>query len=319
MTSTTADSGTVLVTGAAGFAGTHLCAQLLEEGRSVHALTRSGATPPGTEGHAFDVADREALTALIEQVRPSSVFHLAAIVDTVTTPSIEELERVNVGGTQAVADAVSAIDPAIRIVFASSAFVYGRTTPDEQPIGEAQPLRPLTPYGETKVAAENVLLAHAASGGDAVIARAFQHTGPGHVGAYALSDWAEQLARIELAGGSGEIATGTLDVERDYLDVRDVVSAYRALARAGESGSIYNVCSGSGVTMRLLLEGLIDAFGIDVAIVTDEARLRAVDQPVVVGDRTALSDATGWQPHYSLEQTLTDLAEFWRRRVREAN
>lgn len=236
-------------------------------------------------------------------------------MDTVETPSVEELERVNVGGTQAVIDAVAAVDPAIRLVFSSSAFVYGRTTPEEQPIGERQELRPLTPYGETKVAAEQLVAEYAAGGGNAVIARSFQHTGPGHVGAYALSDWAEQLARIEAAGGSGEIATGNLDVERDYLDVRDVTAAYLALAAAGESGAIFNVSSGEGVTMRALLEGLIEAYGIDVEIVTDESRLRAVDQPRVVGDRSALTAATGWAPSIPLSRTLADLAAFWRERV----
>jgi len=150
-----------------------------------------------------------------------------------------------------------------------------------------------------------------------VIARAFQHTGPGHLGAYALPEWAAALAQMKLTGEHGEVLTGNLDVERDYLDVRDVVGAYRALARSGESGAVYNVSSGTGVTMRLLLEGLIDAFGIDVAIVTDASRLRAVDQPVVIGDRSALTAATDWQPQYSLERTLADLADFWRARVRE--
>jgi GDP-4-dehydro-6-deoxy-D-mannose reductase len=316
VTSTTPEGRTALVTGAGGFAGRHLTEQLIEDGYRVVAVTRTSEPPAGAEQHQFDIEDTDALTALIESERPEVIFHLAAIVDTVDTPSVDELIRVNVGGTKAVANSTFAAAPTTPIVFASSAFVYGSTTPEEQPLGEGQPLRPLTPYGETKVSAEEILQLHDARGGHAVIARSFQHTGPGHVGAYALSDWAEQLARIELDGGSGEIATGALDVERDYLDVRDVVGAYRALARGGVSGQIYNVSSGSGVTMRQLLEGLIEAYGIDVEIVTDQSRLRKVDQPVVIGDRSALTAATGWEPQYPLDQTLGDLAEFWRGRVR---
>ncbi len=300
MTSTAADAGVALVTGASGFAGTQLVGQLRERGYRVVAPDRE----------ELDIADVRGLKALIERERPTVVFHLAAIVDTVTTPSIEELTRVNVGGTEAVVDAVYAVDRSIRVVLASSSFVYGSTTPEEQPLSEDQPLRPLTPYGDSKVAAEGIVRDHVARGGNAVTARAFQHTGPGHVGAYALSDWAEQLAR-----GSSEIATGSLDVERDYLDVRDVVNAYILLSESGVSGEIYNVSSGSGVTMRLLLEGLIAAFSSDAQIVTDPARVRAVDQPVVIGDRSKLTDATGWQPQYSLEATLEDLAKFWRERV----
>lgn len=300
MTSTNAERR-ALVTGVTGFAGLHLARLLLEDGWQVAGLARGGAAPEGVDLHRGDIAD---VGEVIEQVRPSAVFHLAAIVDTVTTPSLEELERVNVGGTQAVVDALAGSD--MRLVLASSAFVYGSTTPEEQPLSESQPLRPLTPYGETKVAAEQVALAYPG----AVVARSFQHTGPGHVGAYALPDWAEQLAR-----GATTISTGNLDVERDYLDVRDVARAYAKLADCTAPERIYNVGSGTPVTMRALLEGLIEAFGTEAEIVTDPSRVRAVDQPKVVADHSLLTAATGWTPAIDLRTTLADLAAFWRGRV----
>lgn len=303
MTSTNPDRR-ALITGVTGFAGKHLAQQLLDDGWQVAGFARGNSAPQGVEAFEGDIADSAELARIVDMFAPTAVFHLAAIVDTVTTPSVDELERVNVGGTQAVVDALASSDS--RLVFASSAFVYGRTTPEEQPVRESQELRPLTPYGETKVAAEQVALQHS----NTVIARSFQHTGPGHVGAYALPDWAEQLAR-----GADEIATGNLDVERDYLDVRDVVRAYSTLAEQGSAGEIYNVASGEPVTMRALLEGLIAAFGADAEIVTDPDRVRAVDQPKVVGDRSRLTAATGWTPSIPLQQTLADLAEFWRRRV----
>lgn len=315
MTSTSADPPRALITGATGFAGRHLARQLVDAGWAVTGLARAGQAPPGVELLSADIGDAAAVRAAVARSRPRAIFHLAAIVDTVTTPSVDELVRVNTHGTRVVADAVRAVDLSIRILLASSAFVYGSTTPEEQPIAESHPLRPLTPYGESKVAAEGILRAHAVAGGDVVIARAFQHTGPGHVGAYALPDWAERLARIERSGRPAEIATGNLDVERDYLDVRDVTRAYLALAERGAPGEIYNVSSGAGVTMRLLLEGLIDAFGVDADIVTDPARVRKVDQPVVVGDRSKLTAETGWQPAIPLERTLADLAGFWRERT----
>lgn len=279
-------------------------------------LTDAGWIASGSARKSgFDICDLDSLAQAIEAARPDVIFHLAAIVDTVETPSVDELTRVNVGGTETLLAAATQHAPGARIVFTSSAFVYGSTTPEEQPIDESQALLPLTPYGESKVAAEKAVLDFVAAGGDAVIARAFQHTGPGHVGAYALSDWAEQLARLKATGESGAIATGNLDVERDYLDVRDVATAYIALAERGERGRIYNVASGEPVTMRALLEGLIAASEVDATIETDPARLRSVDQPSVYADVSALKGDTGWNRAYSLEQTLADLAAFWTGRV----
>lgn len=262
-----------------------------------------------------DICDVERLTEITRETQPNAIFHLAAIVDTVTTPSVDELMRVNVGGTHAILRAIEDAAPDARLVFTSSAFVYGSTTADEQPIDEAQALRPLTPYGESKVEAEAAVTEFAARGGDCVIARAFQHTGPGHVGAYALADWAEQLAKLKHLGSSGSIATGNLDVERDYLDVRDVAAAYLALAEQGEPGATYNVASGRPVTMLRLLESLIDEFAVDASIVTDPSRVRAVDQPSVYADISRLTGDTDWRARFALEETLGGLAAFWEARV----
>ncbi|MGH2906455.1 MAG: GDP-mannose 4,6-dehydratase [Solirubrobacterales bacterium] len=318
MTSTPAEQR-ALVTGVSGFAGKHLAAQLVASGWRVAGIANTRASGvTGVEEQKIDIADQAALEYLIGEFAPRAVFHLAAIVDTVTTPSVLELQRVNVLGVVAVTEAVRAAAPEARVIYPSSSFVYGSIAPEDNPVSEAQPLRPQTPYGAGKVAAEAIVRQYSSSTapGNAVIARAFQHTGPGHTGAYALSDWAGQLAQIERSGEPGQIATGNLDVERDYLDVRDVAAAYVALAQHGESGQTYNVCSGEAVTMRSLLEGLIAAFGVDAEIVTDEARLRAVDQPRVVGDVSRLAADTGWSRKYSIEQTLADLAQFWRERGR---
>lgn len=305
-----------VVTGASGFAGRLLAAALVESGWTVvGTVGRRSADVPGLREERLDIGDVDALTRLFAAVEPSVVFHLAAIVDTVTTPDVDELHRVNTGGTEAVVAALRAGAPQARLLFTSSAFAYGRTPPDANPIREEQPLAPVTPYGVSKVAAEAVVARFAAEGGDVVVTRAFQHTGPGHVGAYALADWALQLARIERLGGQGTLATGSLDVQRDYLDVRDVVTGYVAAAERGRNGATYNVCSGIPVSMRTLLEGLIRAFRVDVEIVTDPARLRAVDQPCVYGDPRRLTVDTGWRPVFGLEATLKALADTTRARL----
>lgn len=315
MTSSNTESGSALITGVSGFAGRHLAAQLLADGVDVTGTTRSGTEVAGVTTAQLDATDLVGLRSLIHATRPDVVYHLAAIVDTVTTPSVEELERVNIDGVATVLDAVAAVDPSVRVIFSSSAFVYGATDPEEQPIVESHPLRPLTPYGETKVAAEELVRERVTAGADVVIARSFQHTGPGHVGAYALPDWAERLAHMAVAGDGGEIATGNLHVERDYLDVRDVTAAYRALAARGEAGEAYNVASGVPVSMQRMLEDLIAAFGVDAVPAVDPRRVRGVDQPLVYANIEKLVSATGWRAAYSRRQTLADLAEFWRARV----
>ncbi|MGB0871968.1 MAG: NAD-dependent epimerase/dehydratase family protein [Solirubrobacterales bacterium] len=305
--------GVAFVTGASSFAGRELCRQLVDAGWRVHGtVNRRNADVEGVVAERVDIADRDRLVELIDGARPDVVFHLAAIVDTVETPSTIELYRVNTLGTAAVTDAISTAAPSARLVFTSSAFVYGRTSEDEQPISESLALRPVTPYGASKVAAEAIVGQFARAGGDGVVSRAFQHSGRGHVGAYALSDWARQVAEIAAGLSDPRVSVGNLEVERDYLDVRDVASAYIALAEKGTSGEVYNVASGRPVTMRALLDGLIEQFAIDVAVEPDPARMRKVDQQTFVARIEKLESETGWNAEFSTEEMLASLANYWR-------
>jgi GDP-4-dehydro-6-deoxy-D-mannose reductase len=303
-------SGRAFVTGVSGFAGRQLAAQLVAAGWRVEGTVQTRTSGiAGVVEHRVRIDDSAALAGLLAPLAPDVVFHLAAIVDTVTTPDVGELHRVNTLGTRAVTDAMRAVAPDARLLFTSSSFAYGRTPADAQPVRESQPLEPLTPYGVSKAESEAIVAAfRAEAGADTVVTRAFQHSGPGHTGAYALADWARQLAAIERAGRRGTIATGNLDVARDYLDVRDVAAAYVAVAQRGRPGETYNVCSGDPVTMRELLLGLIEAFDLDVQIQTDPSRVRPTDQPVFVGDPSRLVADTGWAPRYSRADMLAALA-----------
>ncbi len=298
------------VTGVSGFAGRELAAQLVGAGWQVEGTVNSRTSGvAGVVEHRVRIDDHGALAALIGPFAPDVVFHLAAIVDTVTTPDVDELHRVNTLGTVAVVEALRAAAPSARLLFTSSSFAYGRTAPDAQPVQESHPLEPVTPYGVSKAESEAIVARFRdETGADTVVTRAFQHSGSGHTGEYALADWARQLVAIERAGDPGTIATGNLEVARDYLDVRDVASAYIAVAERGRAGETYNVCSGEPVTMRELLTGLIDAFGLDVRIETDPARVRAIDQPVFVGDPDNIHADTQWAPRYSRAEMLAALA-----------
>jgi GDP-4-dehydro-6-deoxy-D-mannose reductase len=306
-----------LVTGAGGFAGRQLVRQLVEDGWEVAGTIRSRSSDvEGAIEHRVDITDQDALTSLLREFEPEVVFHLVAIVDTVTTPDVIRLYETNTLGTVAILEAMRAAGSGARFLYTSTSFVYGASSDDEQPVREDHPLRPLTPYGASKAAGETVAQQFARqTGAEVVIARAFQHTGPDHVGAYAMADWAHQLAEIEAGAGSGVINCGNIEVERDYLDVRDVASAYRALAVDGKAGEVYNVSSDVPRTMRSLLEGLIAAFDVEVEIEVAPDRFRSVDQQVFYGDSAKARTETGWMPSYEIERTLADLADFWRARV----
>jgi GDP-4-dehydro-6-deoxy-D-mannose reductase len=247
------------------------------------------------------------LSRALDAARPAVVFHLAAqtfVPDSLQAPV--ETYEVNAIGSARLAEAVRAYDagPPPRVVFASTAEVYGARDATEFPLCENIDLRPANPYGASKAAAESILLAHARSFGlEVVIARSFNHIGPGQNDRFVVASLANQLARIA-AGGSPQLFVGNLNAARDFLDVRDVVEAYIALARDGQAGQIYNVCSGGAVAIRDVLRELIAIAHVPVEVREDPARRRAADIPLLVGNGEKIRQATGWRPQISLIESL---------------
>jgi GDP-4-dehydro-6-deoxy-D-mannose reductase len=293
-----------LVTGARGFVGPHLL-EALEQ--------RANA-----ELFELELGDVPELRAALDAFRPTVVFHLAAqtfVPDALRAP-IDTYE-VNVMGTARLAEAVRTCgeEPRPRIVFASSAEVYGARDTGEYPLRETLDLRPRNPYGASKAAAEAILLGEARSfGTDVVIARGFNHIGPGQKEHFVVASLAAQLARIA-AGGSPQLFVGNLDTARDFLDVRDVVAAYVDLARHGEAGEVYNVCSGSAVTIRDVLRELIAIAHVPVEVREDPARVRSSDIPLSVGSSAKLRARTGWAPQIPLPRSLRDVYDAAARRL----
>jgi GDP-4-dehydro-6-deoxy-D-mannose reductase len=273
----------ILVTGAEGFVGGHLQAELGE-----------GFAP--FEG---DVLDVEALRRAVRGA--DAVVHLAA--ESSVAGSWEEplrAWRVNVDGTVNVLDAVRAEKPEARVLVASTCEVYGRA--ERVPTPEDEPVRPLSPYASTKAAAE---LACAVSGLDAVVVRPSNHEGPGRDERFAVGSWARQIARLEGEGG-GTLLVGDLTAERDIVDVRDVCRAYRLLLKRSVPAGTYNVGSGRTVTMAHVVELLVEQALVPVQVERDERRLRPAEIPRLAGDPARLQAATGWRPEIPLEQTLAD-------------
>ena len=288
------------ITGARGFVGRHLAAHLTARGAIVVELDVDGSKP-------LDITDRDAVVRRVADERPDALFHLAARSHVGTSWGAgDELTRVNVDGTRAVLDACVAAGVA-RVLVVGSAEQYGAVTADELPVRETTPLRPITPYGESKVAAEAVARdAHREHGLAVVSARAFNHTGPGQAPTFLVPGLAARIVAAEREGRD-EIALGNGDPVRDFSDVRDVVRAYALLAERGTAGAAYNVCSGNGVRVGDLAADLVARSTRSLRITTSEDLVRLVDVPVMVGDNTELVAATGWEPEFDLARTLDDV------------
>ena len=296
-----------LVTGAGGFVGVHLVRHLEAEGDDVIQLERT------VDG--IDVADEAAITDAIVAAAPEAVYHLAGASDVGGSWNAPvETFRSNAVGTLNVLEA-SRKARVERVLAVTSADVYGRVTEDELPLDEDQPLRPVTPYAASKVAAD--ALAQQAWLGHrlpVIRVRAFNHLGPGQSDKFVAPSLAARIARNERTGGD-QVPIGNMTPMRDITDVRDVVRAYRLLVENGVAGEAYNVCSGRAVSVKELADALLGMAERPMHLVIDPGLQRPVDIPVLVGDMTRLAKATGWAPTIPLDQTLADVLADWRDRV----
>ncbi|HEU0170777.1 MAG TPA: GDP-mannose 4,6-dehydratase [Acidimicrobiales bacterium] len=296
-----------LVTGAGGFVGVHLVRHLEQEGDDVVELER--------RNDGIDIADADALTEAVVAAKPEAVYHLAGAADVGGSwAAPRETFLANALGTLNVLEA-SREAGAERVLAVTSADVYGRVTSDELPLGEDRPLRPVSPYAASKVAAD--ALAQQAWLGHrlpVIRVRAFNHLGPGQSDRFVAPSLAARIARNERDGGD-EVPIGNMTPRRDVTDVRDVVRAYRLLMEAGEPGAVYNVCRGSAVSVQQIAQALLAMATRPMRLVSDPALQRPVDIPVLVGDNTALRAATGWEPTIPLDQTLSDVLADWRARL----
>ncbi len=303
-----------LVTGAAGFVGTWLLPALRASGREaigVHLPGLARGDAP-IEWHACDLREREAVAELIASTRPDEIVHLAALA----SPSLAERDplealRSNYLAVDHLLAALSESAPRARLLFVSTGEIYGFAPSGAPPWRESDRFRPQTTYAATKAAGERrIELAVERDGLDVVIARPFNHTGPGRPPIYAEASFAEQLARIEHGEQEAVLRVGNLDAERDFSDVRDVVAAHVALLERGERGQAYNVCSGHAVRIGALLELLIASARVKPRVEVDAERWRPLPQGAssLAGDASRLR-ALGWRPGYALADTLESLLE----------
>jgi len=295
-----------LITGASGFVGRHLRQHLESSGDEVVGTDRADGGP--------DLLDPEGLRALVGSVAPDVVYHLAGDADVGGSwnhPA--DTFRANAEGTLHLLEACRAAEVR-RVIAISSADVYGVVTPGELPLTEQSELRPTSPYAASKVAAEYLCLQAWRGWGLGVVpVRAFNHVGPGQSPAFLAPAIASRIAEAE-ERGDDEITVGNVTPARDLTDVRDVVRAYRLLAVSGRPGIVYNVCSGSTLTVEEICRLLISAAKRPLRLVPDPSLQRPVDIPVLCGSHERLSTDTGWQPSIPVAQSLADLLDDCRRR-----
>lgn len=317
----------VLVTGAGGFAGSHLTGFLLEQGHHVIALVSPRDTLVNLNPYSgqieiqrAELRDSDRIFRFLQESRPERIYHLASLSSKMVLFDQPRLFfDVILKGTLNLLFSWRDLAFDSRFVFVSSAEVYGVDAKDRMPIREEYPFRPTSPYASSKAAAEMYALQFFRSYGLPIIrARPFQHTGPRQSDDFVCSNLARQVAEIELGVRSPRIVVGNTAPKRDFTDVRDVVRGYHLLLEQGELGDVYQLCSGRAVSIRHILETLVGMTSTQVEVTVDPSLLRSNEPPDYWGDPTKTRKAVGWEPQIPLEITLRDLKLHWESVCRSA-
>jgi GDP-4-dehydro-6-deoxy-D-mannose reductase len=313
----------VLITGITGFAGSHLADYCLTRNDvELYGIIRWRSRTENIE-HIYDsikllecdLRDASSTRDVIEEINPDLVFHLAAqsFVPTSWKAPSESLTT-NVIGELNVFEAIRKINLSCRVQIACSSEEYGMVRPEEVPIKESNPLRPLSPYGVSKVGQDMLGYQYYMSYGmDIVRTRGFNHTGPRRAPVFVCSDFAKQLVDIERGVRPPVIKVGNLEARRDFTDVRDMVRGYWLALEKGKAGAVYNICSGTSHRIGDILDSLIEISGVEVEVQQDAKRMRPSDVPLLEGDNSSFVADTGWRSDIPFDETLRDLIEFWRK------
>jgi GDP-4-dehydro-6-deoxy-D-mannose reductase len=316
----------VLITGITGFVGSHLAELALERGATVFGSVRWRSKTENIDHLRdrivlvpSDLRELSSVRTLLETSRPDYVVHLAAqsfVAASWQTPS--ETLFTNAVGQMNLFEGMRQIGCPARFLVIGSSEEYGLVHPDELPIRETNPLRPLSPYAVSKVTQDLMGYQYFKSYGMHIVrARAFNHSGPRRGETFATSNFAKQVAEIEAGLREPTVAVGDLTPTRDFSDVRDIVRGYWGLLERGTVGEVYNLCSGVDWPIQRVLDYLIQASSVPrIEVRTDPTRLRPSDVPRLRGSAEKIEKAIGWRPEIPLERTLSDLLEYWRRRTK---
>ncbi len=313
-----------LITGITGFVGSHLAEHLLSKGYEVHGMIRWRSKTENIDHikkqlklHETDLRDAHSVERAIVASDPDEIYHLAGqsyVPASWDYP--ENTMTINVIGTINLLESVRRLDKDPRIQLAGSSEEYGFVHPNEIPIKETNQLRPLSPYGISKVAEDMLAFQYHRSYGIKVLTtRAFNHEGPRRGDVFVTSNFARQIAMIEKGKQEPIVHVGNLEAKRDYTDVRDMVKAYNLSLQKCDFGETYNICSGKAWSIQQVLDMLIKNSTVKVKVQQDKDRMRPSDVPLLLGDSTKFRQKTGWAPTIPFEKTMEDLLNYWRERV----
>lgn len=313
-----------LITGITGFVGSHLAEFLLSKDYEVYGTVRPRSSTENIDHIKsrvklveIDITDPHSVLKVIGDVKPDYIFHLAAqtFVPSSWNAPMETL-NVNIMGTLNILEAARKLDTETKIQVACSSEEYGKVCGGELPIKETNPLRPMSPYGVSKVAADKLAIQYNMSYGlKTVVTRAFNHTGPRRGEAFATSNFAKQIAMIEKGKQEPVIYHGNLDAQRDFSDVRDIVKAYELALQKCQFGDVYNICSEKTTKIRDMLCMLLGFSSAKITTKFDKSRARPSDLEILCGDCTKFREQTGWRPSIPFEKTLEDLLNYWREKI----
>jgi len=309
----------IFITGATGFVGSYLSQMLKSAAHAIYGTCYPERPEDCDQTVADkiyyqDIRDAKGLSALIEEIRPDWVFHLAAVSSVRRSwDKREETFDINLSGTYHLFEAIRQYSPQARILYVSSSDVYGVLAPVKKALSEDDAIEPINPYAFTKISGELLSRFYSRIEGlDIVLARPFPHTGPGQSADFVCPDWALQIAQIEKGDREPVMTVGNTQVQRDFLDVRDVVRAYVRLMEKGQKGEVYNICTGRAIALKDVLDMLMSFTSSVIDIRVDPQKLRKTDIPLLVGDNQKIQNTTSWKPKIPIKQTLMDLLEYSR-------
>ena len=301
----------VLVTGIAGFVGHFLTEELLRAGHAVVGIDLNvDNCPAGTAGALnADLTSAASVTSAVAELLPEACIHLGGIASPPVGQANPELMlNTNILGTAHILEALRQEAPQARMLLASTSYIYGNSVTDS-PLDEATPLSPIGTYAVSKAAADMMTLAYARDYGmDTMTARAANHTGPGQSTDFVVPAFAQQIKAIQRGTAPAVMQVGNLASQRSFMDVRDVVLAYRLLIERGEAGQAYNVAATERVPIQWVLDQLCAQAKVSPTIEVDPKLYRPTDQaPLLSAER--IETLTGWQPKIPFEQTLRDILQ----------
>lgn len=311
-----------LITGITGFVGRHLARYLRQVGDEVFGIASprtplEGAEMEGERIVQADLNEPSAVVRALEAFRPEAIYHLAAqasIPRAWEDPSRTLYNNINAQLNLFQAALALRLEPLILVV--GSADEYGRVQPEDIPVDEETPLRPVNPYAVSKLAQDYLgLQYHLSHRMHIVRVRPFNHIGPGQGLGFVVPDFCYQLARIEAGLQPPTLRVGNLEAQRDFTDVRDIVRGYHLALTRGQAGQVYNLGSSQAWAIRDLLDRLLALSTVEVRVETDPERMRPSDVPIIVSDCRRIRQEVGWEPYIPLEQSLRDTLEDWRNRI----